>query len=112
MCTGDHGRPFRLCISNDLTRNQVDLQQLLTDWSMGSYSLHALVGFGDLTCIQLDRFTADGSKNKCKLTWSGRVCLPFYVVKVVMDNQGQLGVEDGANMFTFDRSGASTEDIT
>lgn len=76
MCTGDHGRPFRLCISNDLTRNQVDLQQLLTDWSMGSYSLHALVGFGDLTCIQLDRFTADEAKTNASSPGpAGYACL-------------------------------------
>lgn len=51
------------------------MQQLLTDWSMGSYGLHALVGYGDLTRIQMDRFDDSGGKWKSKLTRSNKFCL-------------------------------------
>ena len=40
----------------------------------------ALVGYGDLTCIQIDRFNEAGSKSKSKLTLPSRVCLPFYIM--------------------------------
>lgn len=48
---------------------RVDLQQLLTDRSMGSYGLRALVGYG-----------AAARNCKRKFTWSNKVCVPFYVM--------------------------------
>ena len=74
------GCPLHLYIcSEQKSTLPIDLQGLVSTWSLASFGLHALTEPADVTCLHIDRFDSRGRKSHTRLTWDSKVWLPFFL---------------------------------
>ena len=74
------GCPLRLYICSEQKRTlPIDLQGLVSSWSLASFGLRALTEPADVTCLHIDRFDSKGRKSHTRLTWDSKVWLPYFL---------------------------------